>query len=66
MLSRRRLKITRDGTLFFLGILGVAYETLVTNVERPALLILFAGMMGLPAFLQKDESDSNESNKDSR
>lgn len=51
----KRLHVTRDGLLFVLGILGIAHETLVEQVERPTLLILFAGMVGLPAFLHKDE-----------
>lgn len=41
--------------LFFGGLAGVAHETLAHNLERPALLILFAAMMGLPAFLRSDE-----------
>ncbi len=40
----------RDALLFFGGLLGVAYETLGANAERPTLLLLFAAMMGLPAF----------------
>lgn len=43
----------RDILLFVLGALGVAHETLIAAVDRPTLLILFAAMMGLPAFLQK-------------
>lgn len=45
----------RDLTLFVLGLLGTAHETLVTAGERPSLLVLFAAMMGLPAFLRADE-----------
>lgn len=54
--SKRRLRITRDGTLFVAGLAGVAYETLYTGGDRPTLLLLFAAMMGLPAFLQRDEA----------
>lgn len=43
----------RDVVLFGAGLLGVAHETLAASAERPTLLILFAAMMGLPAFLQK-------------
>ena len=49
--------VTRDGALFLAGLAGVAHETLFADTERPTLLILFAGMMGLPAFLRKDEQD---------
>ncbi len=55
----RRPKITvrlsRDGILFIVGLLGIANETLRENAERPTLLILFAAMCGLPAFLRTDE-----------
>jgi hypothetical protein len=49
-------KITRDTVLFSAGLLGIAHETLVAEAERPSLLFLFAGMMGLPVFLRKDEN----------
>jgi len=45
----------RDILLFFCGLAGVVHETLLTNAERPALLVLFAAMMGLPAFLRADK-----------
>lgn len=45
--------VIRDGLLFVAGVLGVAHETLGDQPERPTLLILFAAMMGLPAFLSK-------------
>ena len=41
----------RDVLLFVTGLGGVAHETLLTATDRPTLLILFAAMMGLPAFL---------------
>ena len=55
VISRRRLHITRDGVLFVVGMIGIAHETFVSKVDRPGLLVLFAAMVGLPAFLQKDE-----------
>lgn len=54
----RRLKarrVTRDGVLFVVGLLGILHETFVSHLERPGLLVLFAGMVGLPAFIQRDE-----------
>jgi hypothetical protein len=45
----------RDGILFFAGLAGAGYETIFQQVDRPELLVLFAGMMGLPAFLRGDE-----------
>ena len=43
--------INRNTILFTGGLLGVGHETLIQHAERPTLLILFAAMMGLPAFL---------------
>lgn len=45
----------RDVALFVGGLAGVAHETLVAKSERPTLLLLFAAMMGLPAFLRADD-----------
>jgi hypothetical protein len=45
----------RTTVLFFGGLAGVAYVTLVDQTDRPTLLILFAAMMGLPLFLRTDE-----------
>lgn len=45
----------RDVSLFGCGLAGVAYETLGRDIERPTLLLLFAAMMGLPAFFPKGE-----------
>ena len=49
-------KTIRDWIMFGTGILGVVYETVVAQVDRPALLALFAAMLGLPLFLRRDES----------
>ncbi len=51
----------RDIALFIGGLAGVGHETLVATTERPTLLILFAAMMGLPAFLRQDSKDEKES-----
>lgn len=49
----------RDVILFFAGLAGVFHETAIADVERPTLLLLFAAMMGLPAFLRQDERRRN-------
>lgn len=49
------VRISRDTILFIAGLSGIGYETLAQNGERPTLLILFAAMVGLPAFLRADE-----------
>jgi hypothetical protein len=48
-------KITRDAVMFSAGLVGVIYETVIRTGERPTLLALFGGMMGLPAFFRRDE-----------
>jgi hypothetical protein len=50
-------KVTRDLILFVAGLAGVVYETVVVKIDRPTLLIVFSGMMGLPVFLRRDEKD---------
>ena len=54
-LPSRRVRLTRNTVLFVVGLAGVAHETLVTNADRPTLLLLFAAMIGLPAFIGADE-----------
>jgi hypothetical protein len=55
-LRPKRFRISRDGVLFLAGLLGVLHETAFVDQERPTLLLLFAAMMGLPAFLRADEA----------
>jgi hypothetical protein len=54
----------RDTVLFFGGLAGVIHETLLTNGERVNLLIVFAAMMGLPAFLRSDEARQKKDGED--
>jgi len=51
---------SRDVILFIFGILGIVYETAFDNVDRPSLLVLFAAMVGLPAFLRSDERHKDD------
>lgn len=53
----RRLRWSRDSVLFVVGLAGVLHETLISQAERPTLLLLFAAMVGLPAFLRGDEKN---------
>jgi hypothetical protein len=49
-------KVGRDTVLFLVGIGGIINEAFVrTGDPRTELLILFAGMCGLPAFFRVDE-----------
>lgn len=54
------MKIARNTVLFVAGLLGAGHELLVSKGERPTLLLLLGGMMGLPAFLGKDEKDAEK------
>lgn len=57
----------RDVLLFAAGLAGVIHETLVEGAERPTLLLLFAAMLGLPAFIRADdraESRADRKRKD--
>lgn len=53
------LRQVRSGVLFVVGLVGIGYETIVEHTERPTLLLLFAAMIGLPAFLRLDERRNN-------
>jgi hypothetical protein len=55
-----RWPLIRDILLFFGGLAGVTYETVSSQIDRPTLLLLFAAMMGLPAFLRSDESKKDD------
>ena len=58
--TRRKVRrITRDGALFIGGLAGLAWETTQHDAERPFLLMVFAGMIGLPAFIPKNESSDD-------
>jgi hypothetical protein len=52
---KREWPFIRDVVLFVCGLAGIAHETLVSSAPDPSLLVLFAAMAGLPAFLNKDE-----------
>ena len=63
-LSDRRVTFTRDSVLFVCGLIGILHETVVRDIDRPYLLFVFAGMMGLPIVYRKDEKDQARSNAD--
>lgn len=50
-------RITRDTVLFTGGLLLTVNEAVLREgAERPTLIILFAGMMGLPVVIRADEA----------
>lgn len=59
----RRIRLTRDGLIFAVGLLGIVHQTLLVESDRPTLLLLFGAMIGLPAFLRLDEKKSSNNEK---
>ena len=59
MAASPRLGAWRSGIIFCVGIGGIIYVTITEGTDRPTLLILFAAMIGLPAFLLIDEGKRN-------
>lgn len=56
-----RWPFIRDIITFFGGFAGVLHETTLGGAERPALLAMFAVMMGLPAyFAAKNDSKGSD------
>lgn len=50
----------RDGLLFLTGLALIVNEAVIrTGPERPTLLVLYAAMVGLPAFLRADDRRAN-------
>lgn len=47
--------VLRTTTLFFFGLGGIAWETVVEKTDRPTLLILFGMMAGLPIFINAED-----------
>lgn len=47
-------KISRDTVLLVAGLAGVFFETVFQRIDRPYLLGIFGGMLGLPLYLRRD------------
>lgn len=60
-IPRPTAKGWRDTLLFLTGLGLIVYEAVLrTGPERPTLLLLYAGMTGLPAFLRTGDARSSE------
>lgn len=59
-MALKKVRVSRDTILFVVGLLGIAYETLIAHADRPTLLIMFGAMVGLPAFLREDEKKKDD------
>jgi hypothetical protein len=57
---RQRGRVTRDGLLFILGAGGFLHELIITQGERPTLLLGCMALMGLPVFLRSDDRRKDE------
>lgn len=60
MTRRQRGRVTRDGLLFILGAGGFLHELIITQGERPTLLLGCLALMGLPVFLRTDDKRRDE------
>lgn len=56
-----KVRVTRERVLFLSGMVGIFYETVFQQTDRPTLLVLFSAMIGLPAFLQADSAGRKDS-----
>lgn len=55
----------RDMLTATLGAAGIVWETVVTGDERPTLLIIFAGLLGLPlVFREQDKAKDRRDRED--
>lgn len=54
-MRRPSRETARAYALFIGGMLGIAWVTVVDSTDRPTLLVLFGGMIGLPLFMGADE-----------
>lgn len=55
----------RDVLTFGLGAAGIGYEVLGEGPERPTLLIVFAGLLGLPlVFREQDKAHDQAEQQD--
>ena len=51
-------RAVRDTVLFVVGLAGIVYETVgIPGRPDPTLLLVFAAMVGLPAFLRADDHE---------
>lgn len=44
----------RTGIMFFVGICGIIWQTVVQDTDRPALLVLFLMLCGFPLVINLD------------
>jgi hypothetical protein len=60
--AKRRFTLTFGQVVRYAGLAIALYETLVEKVDRPSLLILAAGMMGLDSIIKAQGGDAEKKN----
>jgi hypothetical protein len=59
-------KNVRDPVFFLLGAFVFIHEVLATGAERPTILAASLALMGVPAFLRRDEAVAARAVKEAR
>lgn len=68
LMSTRRhvqIRVTRDLVLFVVGVFGIIWQTVIEDIDRPYLLAIFAGCVGLPVYLASMPRQSAADEKES-
>lgn len=60
-LSRLKETDWQSKVLFLAGLGGFLHELILRTADRPTLLLMCGGMMGLPAFISKDSKTGEKS-----
>lgn len=60
MTTDQKVRMARDVVLGLAGLAGIAHETLSSGRPDASLLLLFGGMVGLPAFLRRDDREADK------
>lgn len=63
---REALRAARDVVLFLLGAGGIVHETVFTADERPALIVLFAAMVGMTGIFRSTEVSIGRDRREDR
>lgn len=62
-MSRLARLFSRSNVTFVLGVVGLVYETVVKDTERPVLIALFGTLVGAPVWLKVDKAALSSAQK---